>query len=50
VCRYAFAAGASSILLVADVHEAISLSRSIPGSLSMGEDHGRRPHGFDLSN
>jgi 2-phosphosulfolactate phosphatase len=47
---YAFAAGASSILLVADVHEAISLSRSIPGSLTMGEDYGRRPDGFDLSN
>jgi 2-phosphosulfolactate phosphatase len=47
---YAFAAGASSILLVAGVEEAIELGRSIPGALIMGEDHGRRPHGFDLSN
>jgi 2-phosphosulfolactate phosphatase len=47
---YAFAAGASSILLVAGVEEAIELGRSIPGALTMGEDHGRRPPGFDLSN
>jgi 2-phosphosulfolactate phosphatase len=47
---YAFAAGASTILLVAGVEEAIELGRSIPGALIMGEDHGRRPHGFDLSN
>jgi len=47
---YAFAAGASSIWLVAGVDEAIALGRQIPGALVMGEDRGRRPPGFDLSN
>ena len=46
----AFAAGASSIILVGGVAEAIALGRSIPGALVMGEDGGRRPEGFDLSN
>jgi 2-phosphosulfolactate phosphatase len=40
---YAFAAGASAIWLVAGVDEAI-------GALVMGEERGRRPPGFDLSN
>jgi 2-phosphosulfolactate phosphatase len=47
---YAFAAGATSILLVSGVEEAIALSKANPGALIMGEDHGRRPDGFDLSN
>lgn len=47
---YAFAGGASAIWLVAGVREAIELGTSIPGSLVMGEDHGRRPEGFDLPN
>jgi len=47
---YAFAAGASSIWLVGTVEEALALGRAIPGSLVMGEEHGRRPPGFDLSN
>ena len=43
---YALAGGASAIWLVAGVREAIELGKSIPGSLVMGEDHGRRPEGF----
>ena len=47
---YAFAAGASAIWLVAGVDEAIALGQQIPGALVMGEERGRRPSGFDLSN
>ena len=47
---YAFAAGAASIWLVGTVDEALTLGRALPGSLVMGEVHGRRPPGFDLSN
>ncbi len=47
---YAFAAGASAIWLVGTVAEALELSRAMPGSLTMGEDHGKRPQGFDFSN
>ncbi|MGD0441270.1 MAG: 2-phosphosulfolactate phosphatase [Acidimicrobiales bacterium] len=47
---YAFAAGASSIFLVATVREAIDLAGRIPGALTMGEEHGQRPLGFDFSN
>jgi len=47
---YAFAAGAAEIWLVASVDDALALGRSIPGSLVMGEEHGRRPPGFDLPN
>lgn len=47
---YALAGGASSIWLVGAVDAALSLGRAIPGSLVMGEVHGRRPLGFDLSN
>jgi 2-phosphosulfolactate phosphatase len=47
---YAFAAGATSIFLVATVAEALELARTIPGSLTMGEEHGNRPSGFDYSN
>jgi 2-phosphosulfolactate phosphatase len=47
---YAFDAGASEIWLVAGVDEALALRREIPGALAMGEDHGRRPAGFDLPN
>jgi hypothetical protein len=39
-----------SDFLVVDVEEAIELGRSIPGARIMGEDHGRKPPGFDLSN
>jgi 2-phosphosulfolactate phosphatase len=47
---YAFAAGARRIHLAGTVEEALLLGRSIPGALVMGEEHGRRPEGFDLSN
>jgi 2-phosphosulfolactate phosphatase len=47
---YAFAAGAEAIWMVADVDEAIELAASIPGAIAMGEDHGRRPDAFALSN
>ncbi len=47
---YALDAGATCIWLVAGVDEALALGRQIPGALVMGEEHGRRPVGFDLSN
>jgi 2-phosphosulfolactate phosphatase len=47
---YAFASGASAIWLVGTVEEAFDLAREIPGALTMGEEHGRRPDGFDFSN
>src|SRR5689334_19053048 len=47
---YAFGAGAHEIWLVAGVDEALGLADRLPGSLVMGEDGGRRPEGFDLSN
>jgi len=47
---YALDAGASRIWLAGTVEGALALGRSIPGSLVMGEEHGRRPDGFDLSN
>lgn len=47
---YAFAAGASHILLVDSVAEALSLKDANPHMLVMGEDRGRRPDGFDFSN
>ena len=47
---YALAAGATSIWLVGGVDEALALGSEIPGALVMGEDRGRRPPGFDLSN
>jgi 2-phosphosulfolactate phosphatase len=47
---YAFASGASAIWLVGTVPDALAMAREIPGCLTMGEDHGRRPEGFDFSN
>ncbi len=47
---YAFASGASAIWLVGTAAEALDLSREIPGALTMGEEHGRRPDEFDFSN
>ena len=47
---YALAGGASAIWLVAGVDEALELAAAIPGALVMGEEHGRRPPGFHLSN
>lgn len=47
---YALDAGASAIWLVGGVDEALMLGRELPNALVMGEERGRRPPGFDLSN
>jgi len=47
---YAFGAGASAIYLVATVEEALRFKADHPDMLAMGEDHGRRPDGFDFPN
>lgn len=47
---YAFAAGAHEIYLVGTVDAALRFKAERPGALAMGEDRGRRPDGFDLSN
>lgn len=47
---YAFAAGARQIFLVDSVDEALRFKAETPGVVAMGEDHGRRPDGFDLPN
>jgi 2-phosphosulfolactate phosphatase len=47
---YAFAAGASRIYFVGTVTEALACKAAHPGALAMGEEHGRRPAGFDFSN
>lgn len=47
---YAFGAGATAIHLVAGLDEAVTLGRSIPGAVVMGEDHGRKPVAYDLPN
>lgn len=47
---YAFGAGAAEIYLVSSVAEALAFKAATPGVLAMGEESGRRPEGFDLSN
>ncbi len=47
---YAFAGGAASIYVVRGVEEALAFKQENPMALAMGEDRGRRPDGFDLSN
>ena len=47
---YAFGAGAEAIYLVAGVDEALQFAAARPGVLAMGENHGRRPEGFDFPN
>jgi 2-phosphosulfolactate phosphatase len=47
---YAFAAGAREIWLVGDVDDALEFKRRHAGVLAMGENHGRKPDGFDFSN
>lgn len=48
---YAFAAGASDILLVSTAEEVLALRQRFPGALTMGEvDGGRTFAGFDFSN
>lgn len=46
----AFDRGAESIVLVAEVEEALSLQRRGVGDILMGEVDGARPDGFDLGN
>lgn len=47
---YALAAGARHVLLVATVDEALAIKAADPAIIAMGEQHGHRPDGFDLSN
>ncbi len=47
---YAFGAGAEAIYLVDSVADALAFKAAHPGTLAMGEDHGRRPDGFDFPN
>jgi 2-phosphosulfolactate phosphatase len=47
---YAFAAGARHVYLVGTVAEALASKAANPGTLAMGEEHGRRPDGFDFAN
>lgn len=47
---FAFAAGAGAIVLAEGVEEALEYKRAHPEALAVGEDHGRRPAGFDLPN
>jgi 2-phosphosulfolactate phosphatase len=47
---YAFAAGATEILLVGEVEQALDLSRRFPDSLMMGEVNGLPVPGFDFGN
>ncbi len=47
---YALAAGARHVYLVAGVDEASVFKAARPGVLAMGEEHGRRPAGFDFAN
>ncbi|PKB82213.1 MAG: hypothetical protein BZY88_04945 [SAR202 cluster bacterium Io17-Chloro-G9] len=46
----AFDRGAKSIVLVAEVEEALSLHRQGVGEILIGEVDGARPEGFDLGN
>jgi len=47
---YAFAAGARHIYLVGGVDDALRFKAARPDVLAMGEEHGRRPDGFDFAN
>lgn len=47
---YAFDAGAVSIYLVGSVEEALAHKAEHPDVVLVGEDHGRRPEGFDMPN
>ncbi len=47
---YAFDAGAAEIYLVSTVEEAVRFKAEHADVLLMGEEHGRRPAGFDFSN
>ena len=47
---FAFAAGASKIIAVSTIEEALELKRQNSGCLLMGERHGLKIEEFDLSN
>ena len=47
---FAFDAGAAAIYLVATIDEALGLKAEHPEVLLVGENHGRRPDGFDFPN
>lgn len=47
---YAFAGGAANIFLVDSVQEALQARAENPSWLVMGENHGKRVEGFDLTN
>jgi 2-phosphosulfolactate phosphatase len=47
---YALAGGARHVYLVANVAEALAMKAADPSIVAMGEEHGHRPAGFDLSN
>jgi 2-phosphosulfolactate phosphatase len=47
---YAFASGARHIYLVDSVDAALAFKAANRGTLAMGEEHGRRPAGFDFAN
>jgi 2-phosphosulfolactate phosphatase len=47
---YALAGGARHVYLVAAVAEALAMKAADPSIIAMGEEHGHRPGGFDLSN
>lgn len=47
---YAFSVGARRIWLVESANEALAMKARHPGLLAMGEDQGRRVHGFDFAN
>ena len=47
---YALAGGAREIYLVGSVADAVAFKAEHPGALAMGEEHGRRPAGFDFAN
>ena len=47
---YALAGGARHVYVVGRVDEALAFKTANPGTLAMGEEHGRRPPGFDFAN
>ena len=50
VAAYAFDAGASRVLPVAEIEDAKALGRRFPGAVLAGERHARRLPGFDIGN
>jgi 2-phosphosulfolactate phosphatase len=50
VAAYAFDAGASRVLPVAEIEEAKALGRRLAGAVLAGERHARRLAGFDIGN